>query len=324
MDAPPKQATQDPGASPAQGSVPLALAWNVFAALAYSAANVALRQLAEDKSFDWALFVTATKATGAASVAWILIATGFARGENLLPPRRYLPSLLLAAFCTQVVGNLVFQYTLTLGGLAITMPLVFSAIILSAATFGWIFLGERVTPLLVAAAATLIGAIVVLSFGADAAARDAAGEQAPQTLWVIVLSLVAGTGYGATGVCIRHARVGGVSAAGSLVLISSSGLFGLGALAVWRLGPTRILATSPESIGWMAMASASTAAAFFSLAYAYRVLPVVRVNLINSSQSAICAIAGVALFLEPATSWLVTGTVLTVVGLVLVAYAKEA
>ena len=312
-----------PGVSRRSYAVGFGLA--VVSAVMYSAANIALRKLADDKSFDWAIFVTACKGIGAAATAWVLIGIARFRGRNEFPPRRWWPTLLLAAVCTHVVGNLLFQYSLAKGGLAITVPIVFAMIILTGATLGWFVLREPLTRLLVIAMTLLIAAIAVLSFGADAAADAAStGTASPkQTVLVVVLAVTAGIGYGCVGVVIRRTRLGGVSAAGTLVLISSSGVVGLGLVALARLGPERILATPPRDLAWIATASVCNAVAFFAIAFAYERLPVVRVNIINCSQSAMCATAGVMLFPEPPTKWLITGTFLTIFGLILVGYAKE-
>ena len=296
----------------------------VTAAVMYSLANVSLRQLAERKDLDYAVLVMSCKAVATSVVAWLLIARGWMRGVNLMPPARFYPQLLLAAFCTAVLGNVVFQYALTIGGLAIVMPIVFAIIILTGATLGWLVLREPVSPTLAAAMAVLISAIVVLSFGADDAALDAAGSATPAPAWwVIAAGVTSGVGYGCVGVVVRMTRLSGVSAAGTLVLISTSGFIGLGAVALARLGPSTIADAMATDGVWLAAASVCNAVAFFAIAEAYEHLAVVRVNLVNSSQSAMCAIAGVAVFAEPATGWLVFGTALTLLGLTLVAYAKD-
>lgn len=296
----------------------------VIAAVMYSLANVSLRQLAERKDLDYAFLVMACKAVATAVVAWLLIARGWTRNINLLPPIRFYPQLLIAAFCTAVLGNVVFQYALTIGGLAIVMPTVFAMIILTGAMLGWLVLREPVSPMLAAAMAVLISAIIVLSFGADDAAEAAAGSRRPAAAgWVIATGIVSGFGYGCVGVIVRKTRLAGVSAAGTLVLISTSGVVGLGAVALARLGWSTVAAAIAVDGVWLAAASVCNAVAFFAIAEAYEHLAVVRVNLVNSSQSAMCAIAGVVVFAEPATGWLVFGTVLTLFGLAMVAYAKD-
>ena len=301
----------------------LGLALNVLAAIMYSVANIALRKLADEKSFDFAIFVTGCKGIAAAGVAWVLIGKAAIAGRNSLPPVRFVPTLLIAAFCTHIVGNLGIQYAFALGGLAIVVPIVFSMIIFTGAVLAWLVLREPVTPLLAFAMTLLIAAIAVLSFGADDAAEAAQATSSASTWFVVALAVVSGTGYGCVGVVIRRTRLGGVSAEGTLVLISSSGVVLLLTITAARMGLSWMTAFPPETYGWIALASCCNAVAFFSLAYAYQILPVVRVNLINSSQSAMCAIAGVMLFGEPATAWLVYGTLMTLAGLFLVAYARE-
>jgi len=64
-------------------------------------------------------------------------------------------------------------------------------------------------------------------------------------------------------------------------------------------------------------------AAFVALASSLKVLPVVAVNLINASQVAMAALAGVLLFAEPVTATLLAGIVLTVAGLVALANPRR-
>ena len=53
-----------------------------------------------------------------------------------------------------------------------------------------------------------------------------------------------------------------------------------------------------------------------ALVSALQILPVTSVNVFNASQAAMGALAGVLIFGEPATAWMVIGIVLTMVGLV--------
>ena len=56
--------------------------------------------------------------------------------------------------------------------------------------------------------------------------------------------------------------------------------------------------------------------AFIALSVALKSLPVIAVNLLNASQVAMAAVAGILLFSEPVTNSLVIGVALTLIGLV--------
>ena len=55
---------------------------------------------------------------------------------------------------------------------------------------------------------------------------------------------------------------------------------------------------------------------FIALSVALKSLPVIAVNLLNASQVAMAAVAGILLFSEPVTNSLVIGVALTLIGLV--------
>jgi BirA family biotin operon repressor/biotin-[acetyl-CoA-carboxylase] ligase len=67
----------------------------------------------------------------------------------------------------------------------------------------------------------------------------------------------------------------------------------------------------------MLLAGLLNAIAFFACGAALMRLSVVRVNLINASQAALCAAGGVLFFQEALTAWMVLGTLLTMGGLML-------
>jgi drug/metabolite transporter (DMT)-like permease len=63
--------------------------------------------------------------------------------------------------------------------------------------------------------------------------------------------------------------------------------------------------------------------AFVSLSIALKSLPVVAVNLLNASQVAMAALAGIIFFSEPVTSSLITGVGLTLLGLLVMVQRKR-
>jgi drug/metabolite transporter (DMT)-like permease len=67
----------------------------------------------------------------------------------------------------------------------------------------------------------------------------------------------------------------------------------------------------------MLMAGLFNAAAFYALSKSLQMLPVLQYNLLNASQTAFAAVAGVFFFGEPITVALQLGVALTIAGLVL-------
>ena len=116
---------------------------------------------------------------------------------------------------------------------------------------------------------------------------------------------------------IRRCVRGDLSHSATIVVLSTTVVLTLGGTSLLRIGPHRLLATPPNVWLQMLGAGLATAAAFFAISGAYQLLSVVKVNLLNASQIAMSALAGVVLFGEPNTYWLQAGTVLTIVGLIL-------
>ena len=289
----------------------------VLSALAYTAANLGLRKVAGG-DLDWAIFVVANKTSPVAAIAWGLILWRVLRGQPGLPPRELIVPLIVTGLVMQFGGNMMFQFALSRGGLALTVPLTFSTIILSGAVLGRLLLKEPITPRLLLAMATMIGAVVVLSQGAQAAS-GAVVEDADwgTTALAVVAACLSGCGYGSCGVMIRRCVTQDLSYTSTIVLISSIGPLVMGPLAVAKLGMARISTVPAETWLWMLAAGIANAVAFYAVNGAYKYLSVLRVNLINCSQAAMAAALGVVLFAEPNTWALQFGTALTVLGLIL-------
>jgi len=290
----------------------------ILSAVAYTTANLGLRSVAQGGDLDWAIFVSANKAAPVALIAWGLVIYRTARGLPGLPPRELLLPLLATGMVMQFGGNVMFQFALSRGGLALTVPLTFSTIIISGAVLSRMVLAEPITPRMLMAMATMMLAVALLSQGAGTASQALVVDADWQsTVLAVVTGVLSGIGYGSCGVMIRRCMTRDLSYSATIVLISSVGLFGLGPYALMRLGWPAVSQISSEV--WLRMLGAglANAVAFFSINAAYKRLSVVRVNLLNASQAAMAAIAGVVLFAEPNTWWLRAGTAMTILGLIL-------
>jgi drug/metabolite transporter, DME family len=298
----------------------------VISSVCYAVANLALRQVAIPDDFGWAVWVTALKAVPATIVAWVLIGVRIQKKLPALPPKPLVGKLILAAILMQYGGNLCFQMSLSLGGLAISVPLCFATLILTGAWLGRVFLGDPISRKTFYSIAVLGVSILFLTAGADAAATSMHKDA---TKWTIVAAVVAasfsGFSYGACGVMIRQLTQN-LSLSASLVIFSTVGVVALtGHVLVIsdHDEQLRILAMTREY--WLPLLASGVfnAAAFFAVAGALRRVPVTFVNVLNTSQNAMCAIAGVVIFSEPLTTPLVIGCGLTIVGLLMVDSGKK-
>ncbi len=297
------------------------------AAVGYSAANVALRSLAEEKGLSWQIWVTFMKSLPAAMVAWGLIAYRASKGLVAFPSTRLIFPLVGVGLVMQFGGNLCFQLSLAHIGLALTVPLCFSTLICTGAGLGRVWLGEPIKKQTLIAMFALMVAISLISVGIwmNAPEQNSLDEQSwGMTLLAILTACISGISYGSCGVVIRR-LVKKLPISAALVMFSSTGAVVLGIISFSSFGIGYEAVFYVTSKEWFALWAAgwANAVAFFAVGGAMKKLEVVRVNLLNASQVAMCAIAGVWFFSEDLTVWLAVGTTLTIVGLVLMGLKKN-
>lgn len=314
------QPTQPSTAQPPLSSHPAAkgMFLAVLSALFYTAANMTLRRLAGAENLD-AIWITCNKALIPSLAAWAIIAWRASQGLPALPPRKMILPLLAAGVLMQIGGNFMFQLALGYGGLALTVPLCFATLITTGALLGRIFLEEAITPRTAIAMGVLVIAIALLSLSAPGATESVVNRTGTAVVVLAILTAcLSGVGYGACGVVIRRMVTQQIPLSATLVLMSSTGVVGFGAYSLIHLGPAQLATTTFDQWAWMMLAGMFTAVAFFAVGGALKYITVVQANMLNATQSAMCAIAGVMFFAEPWTYWLILGTLLTAAGVMLV------
>ncbi|MCA9076851.1 MAG: DMT family transporter [Planctomycetaceae bacterium] len=294
----------------------------MISSIAYMTANLGLRSVAgghESMSdVDWAIWVATNRVFPVVTTAWTVVAIRALRGLKALPPAKIVLPLIATGLFMQWGGNVGFQFALSRVGLAITVPLTFATVLLSAAIVGRLVINDPLTPYTVWAMVAMMGAVTVLSQGTE---RATAAMVQQSDIMTIVLGVgtacLAGVAYGSGGVMIRRCVTGDISQSAVIAVLSSTGFISLGSASLWRIGLDKLLETPVDQ--WLRMlgAGVATAVAFFAITGAYRFLTTIKVNLLNASQAAMAAVAGVLLFDEPNTIWLQLGTILTIVGLIL-------
>ena len=299
----------------------------MLSAVSYSIANVALNMLSTDRfrvdqmsDLNWSVWVAAIKAVPVALISWTLIVYRTRRGLPALPPRNLLLPLLATGLVMQVGGNVMFQWALSMGGLALSVTLCFGTLITGGAVLGRIVLGEPISRRMAVAIVVLISAIGLASVSAQQASQSVRQDEATLliVLGAVVTACASGLAYAAGGVMIRRTVTRNVSLSATLVVISCTGVLGLGSWALAASGPLLLWSTSAEALTLMIVAGVFNAAAFYAVSKALQLIPVVRVNTLNSSQVVMGGLAGVLIFGESLSVWLVAGIVLTLVGLALV------
>lgn len=286
----------------------------LVSALAYTAANIALRDLSSTEGVVWAMWVSSVKAVPCFLVSVILVTFRKLKGLQAFPPRRKLLPLLAAALMMQFGGNAAFTWSLSKVGLILTVPITFSTLISGSAILGWIFLGDPINKRTLTSILLLLLSIICLSFAADSSFPDVPGTTIVSGM---LLAGLAGLSYGTNSIVIRQFLGGKYSVSSILVIMSTCGVFVLGSVAFTLMGPERISQIEPGQWSSMIWAGLANAVAFYAVSSALRYIPAVRANLLNASQTAMCALAGVLLFQEHLTWLLAVGIGLTIAGLML-------
>jgi drug/metabolite transporter (DMT)-like permease len=322
------------------------IAYCVASAVFYTAANICLRQLTTlEVDPAWVICIKETVTVGVIG-PWLAFQAF--RGRPVMPPPRALAALVLTGLAIQLAGNLPMQWSFGVVGIAIALPAVFGVMLTASAVMGWVLLKEAVSSRSMAAIGFLVCSIVLLSAGvategavdyrpgveaADVAPSPAGGD-APiepagdvpvvprqlSLLWVILgvgASCLAGALFALLTITIRFTATARVPVTSIVFVITGMGVLSLGSLSLGRLGPDHLMATRPEQLAWMVAAGVCNLIAFLAITKGLQMTTVVHANVLNASQVAMGAMAGVLLFHESLNVWSTLGIVLTIVGVVL-------
>jgi drug/metabolite transporter (DMT)-like permease len=293
----------------------------LLSAAIYTCANGFLRAV-HDCDPVWVSAVKAAPTVLAMSPVLAYLAIG---RQPIWPTPRHLALIAGGALLGQLGGNVAFQYSLDKIGLALTVPLTLGGMIVFAAALGRVFLAEPVTPRAIAALSLLLSSIGVLALGANAAGQAMAKTAASP--WELTLGVAAGCAsgmfYAMLNVILRHCITQGTRLPTTLFTVSLVGLVTLGFWSWLRIGPSGILATRPDDLATMLAAGACNTVAFLALTKSLQLTSVVYVNALNATQATLAALAGVLIFQEARSPWLLAGVALTIGGLMLLARAHR-
>lgn len=287
-------------------------------AVLYTAANVALRKcVGVDPFLVAAVRAAPTVIVLAPILIWMLV-----RRVPLLTSNRLIPRFVLVALIGQFVGNAAFQFALEVIGLAASVPITLGVLIICGATLGRLILGEPVSVTKVIAIIILVSAIVILSIPGQST-MPAESTSRLSSIAGAGCAAASGAAYALFGVVMRQTLNGGVTATLTMFISGAVGTVSLWSAAFLRLGMETIATTQADQWWIMIAAGILNFTAFVALSYALKVLPIIAVNLINASQVAMAAIAGVFIFAEPVTQSLLAGVFLTFTGLLILATGRK-
>lgn len=294
----------------------------LFSAVLYTGANAFLRAV-HDCDPVW---VAAIRAVPTVVVMAPVLAVMAWRGQPLVPSYKYAGLIALGGLIGQLGGNISFQWSLHIIGVALSVPLCLGGMIVGAAILGRVVLYEPLTPRVLVALSFLLGAIFVLAFGArDASqAMDTGSITSAQLAGGVIAACGSGFCYASLNAILRYCTTRGSPLPTALFTVSAAGMLSLGSLAWLRLGTDALLATQPTDLAIMLAAGVCNTIAFMALIKSLQLTSVVYVNALNATQATLAAILGVFIFGEALSPWLTLGVGLTIAGLAFLARAHQA
>jgi drug/metabolite transporter (DMT)-like permease len=301
----------------ARDPVLFAMLLGLTASLVYTASNSCLRACTDLDP----LFVAWAKALPLVAIYLPWWGLRVRLGKDRVPSWRAIGILVIAGVVGQLGGNVLFQWSLGVVGLALSVAVCLASMTVSAAVLGKFFLGEGVSPRTRIALVVIVTAVGVLFLGARAApmasGNATAGQELRPWFWAAAgtgAAFASGVAYTVLGTLIRKGVTGETSVIGTLWVTGLTGAIVLGIGASLRVSPVEVASIEPSKWLWLLLAGLFNAVAFFALIRSLQLAPVVIVNAVNASQSASAAVAGVLLFAEPLTPFLFVGIGLTAVG----------
>lgn len=290
--------------------------FGLLSSLGYTAANIGLRKVSYVNPV-WVALIKSVP-TIALALPWMIFA--IQRGRAQIPKRNVVLMLVGGGIAGQIGGNICFQWSLDIIGLALAVPLTTGSLIIAGAIMARILLGETISPRNLVANAVMILAVCVLSLGAPDALKAIKSTTGTGNWSLAMLGVLAacapGIGYSIQNIAIRRALTNGTHIATALFTVSTTGAI----VAIVWLQATVGLATiasstSSATLTIMLTAGICNAAAFVAISEALRLTPIWFVYALSSSQVAMAAVCGVWLFDERLSPTLVAGSVLTILGL---------
>jgi DME family drug/metabolite transporter len=292
----------------------------LIAAVGYTATNACLRQVAlEDPLWVCCLRALPTVLLFGPVVLWRML-----RGEQAFPSRKVIGIIVLGAVFSQLIGNGLFQWSLQVVGLAMAVPLCLGTLIVGSAVLGRAWLKEPITPRTATSLMLLVGAIVVLSLGANAAHRavsESLGVASAEghSAWQIAAGVAAACGSGVffsmLGVTIRYSVTNQAAPTTMMFIVGLVGTVGLGIMTFGRLGIAGVADTTAADLAAMLGAGVLNALSFIFMTKALQLTNLAYAYALNATQATMGALAGVLIFHEATTPWLGFGIALTIAGL---------
>jgi DME family drug/metabolite transporter len=298
-----------------------------LASVSYTVSNICVRKLAGSHVDPGWVVCVKESITASLVVPWLLMR--LLRGLTVFPLKeiKMLGMLILVGLAVQLIGNFGFLWALERIGLAINN----GTMLLSSAVFAWLIFGEKISLRSALTMGLLLAALVLLGFGAEASAKAcniSSPTAAPRVLEIaaaVAVACIAGTVFAVLSIACRRSMNSLMPQSALIFIITSMGAVTWGPICLSRFSLEQLQSfTSFDVFVWMLAAGFFNLLGFLGISKGLQLTTVVHASVLNASQVALAAVAGILLFNEPSNLWLIFGVSMMIVGILFVDRPKTA
>jgi drug/metabolite transporter, DME family len=316
--------------SPDQRRMRLGTLCCIGAALGYSISNTFIRFLSVNIDQIW--IVTIRESTASLFLLPLLLYE--ARNGRLswgTPRARW--TIIGCTSIMQLFANIPSVWAMSKVGMVVAVPIFLGINLVFAAIWGQLLLKQKVTLNAILAIGLLIVAILVFNFGATEVHESIAETvETHETFgfigngWITTLAVLAaclaGLAFSQEGIAMTYAMEQGMSIVAVAWIVPTVGMVLFLPIKMmmtdWSFVNSVINLDHIQIIIAILGMCLANASSFLMVTTGFRLITVVHVNVINSSQVALCAVCGILFFNEPASPLIVLGLVLSIIGITLI------
>ncbi len=295
--------------------------YGLLSAFFYSLAAIFMRQLTELNS-PFSLTIC-LKESFAAVFAVPFVLWGLYNGSISRHQWRFWGLLFGVSAAMQILGNMTYLWIFSVAGIAVGLSCIWTGGLLSAQLYDLFCLRERFNIRVFFGLIVILAAVVFIGIGMSL--NDSTGTPsatAISTTWggvliIIFSGLLVGTMSSSTMAAVRYSRKNDVSFWVPILLVPGSGTVVLGIWSLIEHGSAIQTALTGEQLFYITLAGLANLAAFIALVKGLLIAPLAFMNLMNASQVALGALAGIFWFAEPSNGYIIAGVILTIVAILL-------
>lgn len=295
------------------GFVSRGFLYGAVAAIFYTVSALCVRQLTVlDSPYALPLFV---RESVAAFVALPIVIVGLIR--HTIPTNQWrFWGLLFGVSCLmQILGNITYFWLFKAAGIAIALSCIWTGGLFSAQTFDLVCLKERFNVRTFIGLSIVLAAVCCIGIGlgqGDGALSSLSKYGAGAIALIILGGLLVGIMNSSTMASVRVAHKNNVPFWVPILLVPGSGTIVLGILSLMEHGSGILTALTYEQFGVALLAGVANLIAFAALVKGLGTTSLAYMNLLNASQVALGALAGIFWFMEPSNGFIIAGIILTI------------